>query len=54
MQDPLYMGVAHKRIRDDRYDELLDNFMRAVVKRYRPNSDFFILIEVGLICPFSL
>lgn len=31
------MGVRHKRIRDDRYDELLDNFMRAVVKRYGNN-----------------
>lgn len=28
------MGVPHKRIRDGRYDELLDNFMRAVVRRY--------------------
>lgn len=28
------MGVRHKRIRDARYDELLDNFMRAIVRRW--------------------
>nr|CDS31690.2 NADP dependent malic enzyme [Hymenolepis microstoma] len=37
IKDPLYMGVSHKRIRDARYDELLDNFMRAVVRRYGRN-----------------
>uniref|UniRef100_A0A5K3F5P2 Malic enzyme n=1 Tax=Mesocestoides corti TaxID=53468 RepID=A0A5K3F5P2_MESCO len=37
LNDPFYMGVAHKRIRDSRYDELLDNFMRAVVRRYGNN-----------------
>ncbi|KAM7539144.1 hypothetical protein Aperf_G00000049511 [Anoplocephala perfoliata] len=37
LNDPLYMGIAHKRIRDDRYDELLDNFMSAIVRRYGRN-----------------
>ncbi|VDK80648.1 unnamed protein product [Dibothriocephalus latus] len=37
LNDPYYMGIRHNRIRDSRYDELLDNFMRAVVRRYGNN-----------------
>ncbi|VDM01905.1 unnamed protein product [Schistocephalus solidus] len=32
LSDPYYLGVRHNRVRDSRYDELLDNFMRAVVR----------------------
>ncbi|KAF7261384.1 hypothetical protein EG68_01307 [Paragonimus skrjabini miyazakii] len=34
LNDPFYTGIRHKRIRDERYDELLDNFMQAVVEKY--------------------
>ncbi|CAH8647095.1 unnamed protein product [Heterobilharzia americana] len=33
-EDPVYTGIRHKRVRDERYDELIENFMTAVVERY--------------------
>ncbi|CAL8090387.1 unnamed protein product [Calicophoron daubneyi] len=34
LADPIYTGVRHRRIRDERYDELVENFMTAVVEKY--------------------
>ncbi|CAH8583951.1 unnamed protein product [Schistosoma turkestanicum] len=34
LNDPVYTGLKHKRIRDERYDELIENFMQAVAERY--------------------
>ncbi|RTG89743.1 malate dehydrogenase (oxaloacetate-decarboxylating)(NADP+) [Schistosoma bovis] len=34
LNDPVYTGIRHKRIRDERYDELIENFMQAVTERY--------------------
>ncbi|KAG7273632.1 hypothetical protein CRUP_018111 [Coryphaenoides rupestris] len=34
LQDPLYIGLRHKRIRGQAYDDLLDEFMKAVTDRY--------------------
>ncbi|CAH8619209.1 unnamed protein product [Heterobilharzia americana] len=34
LDDPVYTGIRHKRVRDERYDELIENFMTAVVERY--------------------
>ncbi|XP_054638742.1 NADP-dependent malic enzyme isoform X2 [Dunckerocampus dactyliophorus] len=34
LQDPLYIGLRHKRVRGQAYDDLLDEFMKAVSDRY--------------------
>ncbi|TPP61616.1 NADP-dependent malic enzyme mitochondrial [Fasciola gigantica] len=34
LNEPIYTGIRHKRIQDERYDELIENFMLAVVKKY--------------------
>ncbi|XP_061805527.2 NADP-dependent malic enzyme isoform X1 [Nerophis lumbriciformis] len=34
LQDPLYIGLRHERVRGQDYDDLLDEFMKAVTERY--------------------
>ncbi|TWW79629.1 NADP-dependent malic enzyme, mitochondrial [Takifugu flavidus] len=34
LRDPLYIGLKHKRVRGQAYDDLLDEFMKAVSERY--------------------
>ncbi|MBR2960565.1 MAG: NAD-dependent malic enzyme [Burkholderiaceae bacterium] len=36
LADPLYMGLRHERVQGEAYDELVDEFMRAVRRRW-PN-----------------
>ncbi|XP_005809708.2 NADP-dependent malic enzyme [Xiphophorus maculatus] len=34
LKDPLYIGLRHKRVRGQAYDDLIDEFMKAVSDRY--------------------
>ncbi|XP_069743280.1 NADP-dependent malic enzyme isoform X2 [Narcine bancroftii] len=34
LKDPLYIGLKHKRIRGQAYDDLVEEFMEAVTERY--------------------
>jgi len=38
LKDPFYTGIKEKRTRGEQYDQLLDEFMRAVVARWGPST----------------
>ncbi|KAJ6664888.1 hypothetical protein lerEdw1_005860 [Lerista edwardsae] len=37
LNDPLYIGLKHKRVRGKQYDDLIDEFMQAVANKYGMN-----------------
>ena len=38
MQDEDYVGLRHKRVTGQEYDDFIDEFMEAVVRKYGQNT----------------
>ena len=53
LKDPLYIGLRHKRVRGQAYDDLLDEFMKAVSDRYDHIGLEFLVCPLPLCCLLS-
>lgn len=47
VQDPIYVGSKHRRVRNDAYWDLIDEFLTAVRRRYGSSGGYYSLMAVG-------
>lgn len=53
LNDPLYLGLRHKRVRGDKYDEFVDTFVQSARKLYPKAYIHFedFGLPNGILCP---